>query len=104
MNSADIFRELRYWLETLDSSTAEVTLDQQLYGASAWRKNSATFINQMRMQNSAIEGLHLLREARQVVADDPRPSNVLALVECECLIHQYLARFDEPSTHPPAIH
>jgi hypothetical protein len=94
MTAKGVFYLLRYWLGVLDSATAEVVLDQRTRGPGAWQRNDLAFINQMRMQNAAAEGLRLWREAKQLVADDASPENVKALAACERLIHRYLARFD----------
>lgn len=103
MKSKDLFRELRYWLGVLESATAEVQLDQRMRGPDAWRRNSASFQNQMRMQNSALEGLRLLRMARQRLVDWPSSDDEQALRECESLIRTYLARF-ETNNPPPTTH
>jgi hypothetical protein len=99
MNST--FHLLRQWLDTLDRASSEVLLDQRLHGEKVWRKNEATFLNQMRMQNAAAEGLRLLRAARELTADEPSPETLKALADCEALIRRYLKRF-EPVSAPPS--
>lgn len=94
MSPKCLFHLLRYWIEVLDSATAEVALDQLTRGPGAWQRNDLAFINQMRMQNAAAEGLRLWREAKQLVADDPSPENLKTLAACEQMIRRFLARSD----------
>lgn len=100
MSADSVFKELEHWIEKLWSASTEVQTDQITRGPDAWMRNAACYNHQLLMQDAAVEGLRLWREARQVVVDHPTPKNVYALARCERLIRQWIASEPEPALTP----
>lgn len=104
MNADPIFRELEEWIERLWAACNEVKTDQLTRGPDAWAKNRACQSHQFLMEASAVEGLRLLREARQIAVDRPTPKNTYALAKCERLIRQWLASEPDEGLMPDEQH
>jgi len=104
MNADPIFRELEEWIERLWAACNEVTTDQVTRGPGAWAKNRVCQSHQFLMETSAVEGIRLLREARQIAVDYPTPKNTYALAKCERLIRRWIASEPDHELTPDEQH